>query len=61
MFINLYKKKNSFKFFVLGLRLWEIPVAEYRTAKLPWMREIPDYQTEVQEWDEKKNKICTGC
>ncbi|XP_011261842.1 39S ribosomal protein L21, mitochondrial [Camponotus floridanus] len=41
-----------------GLRLWEIPVAEYRTAKLPWMKKTPPYQTEVQEWDEEKDKIC---
>ncbi|CAL1673749.1 unnamed protein product [Lasius platythorax] len=41
-----------------ALKLWEMPVAEYRTAKPPWMRKIPDYQTEVQEWDEEKDKIC---
>lgn len=47
------------------LKLWEIPVAEYRTAKHwiampPWMKNIPDYQTEVKEWDEEKDKICAG-
>ncbi|XP_012055104.1 PREDICTED: 39S ribosomal protein L21, mitochondrial [Atta cephalotes] len=41
-----------------ALRLWEIPIAEYRTVKSPWMRPIPDYQTEVQEWNEEKEKIC---
>ncbi|XP_070154398.1 large ribosomal subunit protein bL21m [Polyergus mexicanus] len=41
-----------------GLKLWETPVAEYRTIKPPWMREVPDYQEEVQEWDEEKDKIC---
>lgn len=35
-------------------------MAEYRTSKLPWMRTVPDYQTEVQEWDDEKEKICTG-
>ncbi|KYM94646.1 39S ribosomal protein L21, mitochondrial, partial [Cyphomyrmex costatus] len=42
-----------------ALRLSEIPIAEYRTAKLPWMRQIPDYQTEIQEWNEEREKICT--
>lgn len=42
-----------------ALRLWETPVAEYRTVVPPWMRTIPSYQTEIQEWDEEKEKICT--
>ncbi|KAL6262965.1 hypothetical protein P5V15_005755 [Pogonomyrmex californicus] len=42
-----------------ALRLWETPIAEYRTVKPPWMKPIPNYQTEVQEWDEEKEKICT--
>ncbi|XP_011871646.1 PREDICTED: 39S ribosomal protein L21, mitochondrial [Vollenhovia emeryi] len=42
-----------------ALRLWETSVAGYRTAKPPWMRPIQDYQTEVQEWDEEREKICT--
>ncbi|XP_071573213.1 large ribosomal subunit protein bL21m [Temnothorax nylanderi] len=41
-----------------ALRLWETPIAEYRT-RLPWMKPISDYQTEVQEWDEEREKICT--
>ncbi|EGI67557.1 PREDICTED: 39S ribosomal protein L21, mitochondrial [Acromyrmex echinatior] len=41
-----------------ALRLWETPIAEYRTVKPPWMKPIPNYQTEIQEWDEKKEKIC---
>lgn len=42
------------------LKSWEIPVAEYRhqTARPPWMKIIPDYQTEVKEWNEEKDKIC---
>ncbi|XP_011697514.1 PREDICTED: 39S ribosomal protein L21, mitochondrial [Wasmannia auropunctata] len=42
-----------------ALGLWEMPRAEYRVVKPPWMRPIPDYQTEVQEWDEEREKICT--
>ncbi|KAL0114235.1 hypothetical protein PUN28_011501 [Cardiocondyla obscurior] len=42
-----------------ALRLWETPVAEYRTAKLPWMKTIPNHQTEILEWDEEREKICT--
>jgi len=25
------------------------------------MKPIPDYQTEIHEWDEEREKICTGC
>lgn len=25
-----------------------------------WMKSLPDYQTEIQEWDEDKEQICTG-
>ncbi|XP_012534152.1 39S ribosomal protein L21, mitochondrial [Monomorium pharaonis] len=42
-----------------ALRLWEIPIAGYRTFKPPYMRSVPDYQTEIQEWDEEREKICT--
>ncbi|XP_018341993.1 PREDICTED: 39S ribosomal protein L21, mitochondrial isoform X1 [Trachymyrmex septentrionalis] len=42
-----------------ALRLWKTPIAEYRTVKPPWMRPILDYQTEIQEWDEERGKICT--
>lgn len=55
----LYLSKENI--FVSALRLWETPVAEYRTVKSPWMRTIPSYQTEVQEWNEEKEKICAGC
>ncbi|EZA58554.1 hypothetical protein DMN91_008997 [Ooceraea biroi] len=40
-----------------ALRLWETSVAGYRTARPPWLKKVPDYQTEIREWDEEREKI----
>ncbi|XP_020296557.1 39S ribosomal protein L21, mitochondrial [Pseudomyrmex gracilis] len=42
-----------------ALKLWETPVAQMRTVKPSWLNTIPDYQTEVKEWDEERERICT--
>ncbi|XP_032675252.1 39S ribosomal protein L21, mitochondrial [Odontomachus brunneus] len=54
-----------------ALRLWEQPVAEYRriiptrqkrfhlNPRPAWMKSVPDYETQIQEWDEEKEQICT--
>lgn len=40
-----------------ALRLWETPVAEYRSIRPPWMKDIVYRQKKLEAWDEEKEKI----
>lgn len=40
-----------------------IPAKERRLggqSRTPWMKPLLDYETQIQEWDEEKEQICTG-
>ncbi|EFN82727.1 39S ribosomal protein L21, mitochondrial [Harpegnathos saltator] len=60
-----------FKQLYPALRLWEIPIVEYRKVvpakdrryylqpRTKWMKPLPDQETEIQEWDDEKEQICS--